>query len=357
MENKQTVGMLMGIYNEAHRIIGCLEYHLPYLDQAVVVIQESDDGTEQVVADWLAIGSPELTNKVTVLKYPKMDCSEATLQFGADELNTDWILYVDADEKFPVEFLEKARDIVTEATVDGFWFERDNWFNVQIFAESVPIEPKSMTIKHPTRDRQFRLTRKNMSWFPPQVHVRCRVRGLNGNGTEEKTDTLSYHMYHLKELDEQWIDNKAYRPQVKLVNAMEKTKHGELLQIPMVADPRGDLYWAQIEDTIPFEIQRFFYITDIPTNAIRGGHANRQLNEVLIAVSGSVTVDLDDGVRKNTFVLDDPSKALYINKKTWINIHDFERNTILLCVCDRKYEPTETIRDYNNFTNEKVGQP
>lgn len=240
MANNQTVGFLMGIYNEVGRIKECLEYHLPYFDDAVIVIQQSDDGTEQAVADffqdWERVGVdmagfPENMQAIEVyrqgekiarvLHFPQMGCSEATLQDGVDTISSTWILYVDADEKFPIPFLKKMHTIVEDDFYNGFRFERNNYFDVQFFNEAVPIEPKSMRIKHPARDQQVRLTRKSVSIFPRQVHVRARCRDETG---DEKIKSLDYAMFHLKSLDEQWIDNKAYVEPVKQVERFEEGK-------------------------------------------------------------------------------------------------------------------------------------
>lgn len=348
---QQTIGLLMGIYNEAERIKDCLDHHLPYVDEAVIVIQESTDGTERIVAEYV---EKHPNTPITVLHYPVMGCSEATLQFGADALSTDWILYVDADERFPQEFLTKMHEIAETDKYDGFWLERDNYFDVQLFNDSVPIEPKTMQVKHPARDRQFRLTRKSMSWFPPQVHVRCRVRGPKAQGIEERVDTLDYTIYHRKSLDEQWIDNKQYTPAVRLVNAMEMTKRYELIDLPLIESVNkvGTLVVAEITKHIPFAVKRAFWIFDVPERAERGHHANRNLNEVLVCLQGSVTVILDDGHTHREFVLNDRTKGLFIKNKLWITLKDFGKDTILLCFADQLYDKNDAIRDYNEFLRE-----
>ncbi len=240
MPANQTVGLLMGIYNEAHRIQDCLDYHLKYFDDAVIVIQQSDDGTEEKVAEffstWLQVEMdlgtrPEHIQAfevyqngnqiVKVMHFPKMGFSEATLQDGVDIMTSDWVLYCDADEKFPIPFLEEMHKLIEDDFYNGFRFERDNWFKVQVFNEAVPIKPKFLTVKHPARDQQIRLTRKSMSVFPRQVHVRARVRDETG---DEKIKSLDYAMYHLKDLDEQWIDNKAYLGPVQQVERFEQAK-------------------------------------------------------------------------------------------------------------------------------------
>lgn len=357
---KQTVGLLMGIYNEAARIAGCLEHHLPYVDEAAIVIQESDDGTEEVVATYLRENSwnlvviePESKTyvregwaKIHVLHFPKMGCSEATLQDGVDKLETDWVLYVDADEKFPVDFMKTMYVVLEDKRYDGYRFERDNYFSVRCFNEAVPIEPKVMIIKHPMRDQQVRLTRRSVSVFPRQIHVRARVRDAHGI---EHIFSLSETIYHLKDIEEQWTDNRQYLPDVRIVEAMEKTKHDELIQFPAVdSGINGSLVFAEIVKQIPFDIKRVFWIK-AGGEASRGDHANLKVHEVLVCLQGSVKVLLDNGQRYNEFVLNDPSKGLFIKSKTWIKMTEFAENTILMCLASEPYDEKDYLRDYKAF--------
>lgn len=218
------VALLMGIWNEAGRIEACLDHHSKYFDEIVIVIQKSTDGTEKIVEDWKRKYRDNDTFKI--LYFPQMGCSEATLQDGVDIIVSDWILYCDADEKFPERFLKvDMRAIIQSKNYDGYRFERDNWFDVQVFNEAVPIEPKRLLVKHPARDQQVRLTRRSVSVFPRQIHVRARVRGADG---QEKIYTLSHSIYHLKTLEEQWSDNASYLPAVKAVEEMERKKRSEV---------------------------------------------------------------------------------------------------------------------------------
>lgn len=212
-----TIGLLMGIYNEEKRIAECLNWHAPYFQEISIAVQKSDDKTFEICQEY----EKKATVPFYLRAYPKVGFSEKFLQATADLLKTDWILYCDADEKFPKEFLEQMRELVNQSFYNGFRFERDNWFDIQVFNEAVPIDPKVIRVKHPTRDPQVRLTRKSLSVFPPQVHVRVRVRGPDG---DEKIGNLPFTMFHLKSFDEQWIDNKAYKPEVERVERFEQAK-------------------------------------------------------------------------------------------------------------------------------------
>lgn len=333
----------MGIYNEAARITACLDHHLPYVDEAVIVIQESDDGTEETVEHY--IKHHEITIPFTVLHFPKMGCSEATLQDGVDKLTTDWVLYVDADEKFPLEFMKRIHEVVITDKYDGFRFERDNYFNVRCFNEAVPITPKFMVVKHPMRDQQVRLTRKEVSVFPRQVHVRARVRRDGVEHIYSLDDTI----YHLKDIEEQWTDNRQYLPDVRIVEAMEKTKHDQLIDIPFAdSGENGRLFFAEEIKQIPFDTKRVFWVY-ASHGAKRGGHANKRVHEVLICLQGSVKVSLNNGQRINEFVLNDPSKGLFIKNKTWVEMSEFKDQTILLCITSETYAERDYLREYNEF--------
>jgi glycosyltransferase involved in cell wall biosynthesis len=342
IQKPETIGLLMGIYNEAQRIVGCLDYHLPFVDEAMIVIQESDDGTEKIVDEYIVKNN--LSEKVKVMHFPKMGCSEATLQDGVNEMKSDWVLYVDADEVFPLSHLKEMHELILTDKHDAFRFERDNFFDVPVFAESVPIVPKVLRIQHPSRDPQVRLTRKSLSVFPRQIHVRARVRRPNG---EEFIRTLDNPIVHIKSFEEQWIDNSSYLPQTKIVDAMEVTKREELIDIPRVKN----LLFAEIDKQIPFDIKRVFYIF-AEQGEERGNHANRQVHELLICLQGSAKVELDNGVRKMNFVLNDPSKGLFIKSMTWVKFGEFEKGTILLCLASKLYNEIDYIREYQQFKKE-----
>lgn len=334
----QTVGMLMGIYNEAGRIEECLRYHMQYVDEIVVVIQKSEDGTEAIVEKVKA----EATIPFQILYFPKMGFSEATLQDGVNVMSTDWILYVDADEKFPRGFLEEMHKIISENKYDGYRFERENWFKVPVFNQAVPIEPKELIVRHPARDQQVRLTRRSISIFPRQIHVRARVRGKDG---QENIFTVNDSIFHMKHLDEQWNDNTSYLPETKLVDAMEMTKHGELIEFPSV-QTQGVLTFAETSKQIPFPVKRVFWVSGVKNGQIRGNHANRSVNEVIVPIQGSVRVRLITSKDASEFFLKDSSKGLYIKKMTWVNLIDFSEDCILLCFASEYYNEDDYIRDF-----------
>lgn len=213
-----TVGFLMGVYNEEGRIRECLDYHLPFFDEVVISVQKSEDKTLEICQEYQA----KSDKPFYILDKPKVGFSEKFLQEACDKLSTEWVLYCDADEKFDQMFLRKMHGILQkESFYNGFRFPRHNYFDIQVFNEAVPIEPKVIRARHPAHDDQVRLTRRSFTVFPPQIHVRARVRDESG---DEKIKTLDFPMFHLKTLDEQWIDNKSYVEPTEQVKRFEIAK-------------------------------------------------------------------------------------------------------------------------------------
>ncbi len=120
------------------------------------------------------------------------------------------------------------------------------------------------------------------------------------------------------------------------------------IKIPKINDPRGNL--AVIEkDTIPFDIKRVYYLYDVPSDASRGGHAHKELIQVLIAVSGSFDVIVDNGKTKKTITLNKPDKALLIPNKVWREIENFSSGAVCLSIVSHEFDESDYIRDYDDF--------
>lgn len=118
--------------------------------------------------------------------------------------------------------------------------------------------------------------------------------------------------------------------------------------IPVIKDIRGNL--AVIEkDTIPFEIKRVYYLYDVPTDAYRGGHAHKEQQEFLVALSGSFDVILDDGTTKKRIMLNKPNKGLYIPKKMWRELENFSSGSVCLVLASGEFDEGDYIRDHQEF--------
>ena len=126
-----------------------------------------------------------------------------------------------------------------------------------------------------------------------------------------------------------------------------------LLQFKEYGDERGNLVVAEGDGMdIPFDIKRVFYMYGSDPDIIRGQHANRQTEFVLINVSGSSKVLVDDGQTKEVVTLDKPRMGLYLGKMIWKEMYDFSADSVLLVLASRHYEEQEYIRNYDVFLNE-----
>ena len=114
-------------------------------------------------------------------------------------------------------------------------------------------------------------------------------------------------------------------------------------------DERGQLIALEEFKDIPFDIKRVYYIYDTLTGVIRGKHAHRKLQQILICVSGSCRIKLDDGREVQDILLDDPSLGLFISNDTWREMYDFTPDAVLLVLASEYYDEADYIRDYDTF--------
>lgn len=128
-----------------------------------------------------------------------------------------------------------------------------------------------------------------------------------------------------------------------------------LIDFPIVHDPRGNLSFIEGERQIPFPIQRVYYLYDVPGGAVRGGHAHRNLQQVLIALSGSFDVVLDDGAERKKFFLNRSWHGLYIPSMVWRELENFSSGAVCLVLASEYFEESEYIRDRDQFLREAAG--
>jgi len=125
-----------------------------------------------------------------------------------------------------------------------------------------------------------------------------------------------------------------------------------LIEFPIVHDPRGNLSFIEGERTIPFPIQRVYYLYDVPGGAVRGGHAHRNLQQVLIALSGSFDVVLDDGSERKKIFLNRSWHGLLIPSMVWRELENFSSGAVCLVLASEYFEEAEYIRDHEQFLRE-----
>ena len=125
-----------------------------------------------------------------------------------------------------------------------------------------------------------------------------------------------------------------------------------IVDIRKYSDNRGYLSVIEGGEDIPFEIKRIYYLYMVP-EAARGAHAHKELQQLLVATSGSVDITLDDGHEKKTFHLDRPWKGLLVVPGLWRDLDNFSGGTVLMCLASEKYDEGDYIREYDEFLEYK----
>lgn len=121
------------------------------------------------------------------------------------------------------------------------------------------------------------------------------------------------------------------------------------IQLPQIHDPRGDLTFVKGGNHIPFQIARVYYLYNVPVDAERGGHAHRDLEQVVFALSGSFRMKVDDGTTKSEYWLRDPRKGLYISKMVWREMDAFSQGAVCMVLASMPYDEADYVRDYDVF--------
>lgn len=132
----------------------------------------------------------------------------------------------------------------------------------------------------------------------------------------------------------------------------------QLIELPKINDPRGNLTFIESGVHVPFEVQRNYWIYDVPSGMWRDGHAFRQQREFLVALSGSFDVVVNTGDGEQTFHLCRPQIGLYVPNMTWRYINNFSTNSVALILTNTLYDEQEYITDYEEFlalTNKSNG--
>lgn len=122
-----------------------------------------------------------------------------------------------------------------------------------------------------------------------------------------------------------------------------------LIFFPKITDVRGNLSFIEYNNQIPFEIKRVYYLYDVPSGATRGGHAHKALQQIIIALSGSFDVVLDDGFERKSFFLNRPHYGLFIPPGVWRELENFSSNSVALSLVSEVYDESDYIRDYDAF--------
>lgn len=124
-----------------------------------------------------------------------------------------------------------------------------------------------------------------------------------------------------------------------------------LIDLPKIADPRGNLTFIEGGRHIPFDIQRAYYLYDVPGGASRGGHAHKALHQLIIAMSGSFDIVLDDGSEQRRFHLNRSYYGLYVCPMIWREMDNFSSGSVCLVLASNFYSESDYYWDYDEFTS------
>jgi dTDP-4-dehydrorhamnose 3,5-epimerase-like enzyme len=123
----------------------------------------------------------------------------------------------------------------------------------------------------------------------------------------------------------------------------------KIIDLPKISDPRGNLTFIEGNQHIPFDIRRVYYLYDVPGGAERGGHAHRGLSQLIIAMSGSFDVILDEGGAKKRFHLNRSYQGLYVCPMMWRELDNFSSGSVCMVLASNIYEESDYYRDYDKY--------
>lgn len=124
------------------------------------------------------------------------------------------------------------------------------------------------------------------------------------------------------------------------------------IELPQIHDLRGDLTFVEGGNHIPFQIARVYYLYNVPVDAERGGHAHRELEQIIFALSGSFRITVDDGTTRAEHWLRDPRKGLYISRLVWREMDSFCQGAVCMVLASEPYDEGDYFRDYGQFRAE-----
>lgn len=132
-------------------------------------------------------------------------------------------------------------------------------------------------------------------------------------------------------------------------NSIKNRSMTQLIDLPVISDPRGDLTFLEGSRHVPFCIRRVYFLYNVPVDSERGGHAHRELEQVIFALSGSFRIKTDDGEKKSEYWLRNPRQGLHIGQLVWREMDSFSQGAVCMVIASQYYEEKDYYRDYDEF--------
>lgn len=129
--------------------------------------------------------------------------------------------------------------------------------------------------------------------------------------------------------------------------------HCSVIDLTKISDPRGNLTFIEGQKHVPFDIARVYYLYDVPGGSERGGHAHKMLRQLIIAMSGSFDVVLDDGVSKNRVHLNRSYQGLLVCPMIWRELDNFSSGSVCMVLASEKYDEDDYYRDYELYLKDR----
>lgn len=140
--------------------------------------------------------------------------------------------------------------------------------------------------------------------------------------------------------------SSALQMQTNTVSQLEKCR---IIELPRINDPRGNLTFIESGGHAPFEIKRIYYLYDVPGGAMRAGHGHKTLHQLMIAMSGSFDVTLDDGHQRKIYHLNRSYCGLYICPMIWREIDNFSSGSVCVVLASEHFDESDYYREYDEF--------
>jgi UDP-2-acetamido-3-amino-2,3-dideoxy-glucuronate N-acetyltransferase len=185
--------------------------------------------------------------------------------------------------------------------------------------------------------------------------VRISTRAMIGAGAVVTNDVPAYAIVtgnpariagYVDDTDRRIPNVRLERGSIEMPNG---DRSARLIELPRRDDPRGSLVAVELDRDLPFVPRRFFVVFDVPTPDIRGEHAHRQCEQVLVCLRGSVTATIDDGTSRARFLLDSPEIGLFVPAMSWGEQYDYSPDAVLGVFASLAYDADDYIRSYQQF--------